>query len=837
MNKCMNCGAEYENDEKFCSNCGSKTVAVPETAAGKCATCGAALAAGSKFCSNCGAKAEAPMIQETPVIVASPPEPELPMKPEVLSEPAPQARPEAPEESDSSPEPEPEPESETVTEPEPREEEKVRPAQQQGRVCRACGTPALDGDEFCGICGTRLDSEPAMKQEPQANGAHAAVQPKKKTKKKNWIWFAVGGAVLIVAAFLMVFVFHVFDTGKDDEDKLIPIFYSDHDSTYMVVNERIVELEDAMFLEGSESELNAITNSGQKYLYYLADAKKGEGMLMRVQLDDPDAETVVCAEDVANAIVSADGESVLLLRGIEDDVGDLYFWTNGVEESIAQSVPESQFGLSPDGSVACYFVENTEKEETQTKSLYLKIGSSEPQEVYAIEENESIIRIHVFDDGVLIFQIRNSEEKTDRVCRYSEGALEEIGEGRLVAVFNESELLFKEDTSLYYRPGDGEVERITKHFFYNNVFDPDPWAYKSLFIDTSDLPEKRFILFELNDEEIILSECVPGEPLTEIVAIDQFKEDYTESDYMLLYFYDGLFGKVSESFEWLIYFDGEEWKLAHKTNGEWERNIDLPEDAQNGKFDTDEQYLYYKSDEKLMRYDLALDESERVMRDISSFQIIGGQIFAVTDDNELYIITVDDELKIAKDVTSYNKVGGERFYVLLKANKYDIDYYASADAEGINIAFDADRVLMLNSSGVIEYSPGADGDDADTTAEGKTNDDEELAVRSSVLPLTIRAYNNKYVINEFSIGKDADGKTIVTVTGTGFSSLPIRNGKVTIPVGCTIISGNKEYTFTSAKISSTKVIYKFNTDADPDSVVFYPSDDSKSRTKIGVVEY
>ena len=73
MNKCMNCGAEYENGEKFCIDCGSKIVAVPETAAGKCATCGAELAAGSKFCSNCGAKAEAPMVQETPVIVASPP--------------------------------------------------------------------------------------------------------------------------------------------------------------------------------------------------------------------------------------------------------------------------------------------------------------------------------------------------------------------------------------------------------------------------------------------------------------------------------------------------------------------------------------------------------------------------------------------------------------------------------------------------------------------------------------------------------------------------------------------------------------------------------------------
>ncbi len=805
MNKCTKCGAEYENGETTCSKCGAETVPVPPDAARACSSCGATLPQGSKFCLNCGTKVVAPAA----------PEPE------------------------KAPEPEPAPEPEAAPEAEPQPEPADEPAQPRGRTCKVCGAPALDDDEFCGECGARIEPEPAKAQETQTKNGYAYARPLKKAKKKNrWIWFAAGGAAIVIAAVLLLFVFHVFPAGNAEENKLMPIFYSDHDSAYMAVNESVVELEGAMFAQDSESELNAITNPGNDYLYYLADAEDGEGTLMRVKLDDPEADPLICAEYVCNARVSADGESVLMLREMEDNTGELYRWKDGEEESIAKSVPESQFGLSPDGTVACYFTVVIDNEDTETKALNVRIGTGDPEEIYTLEENESILRVHVFDEGVVIFQIRDSEEKTDRICRYSDGKLETIGDGRLMAVFNSSELLYKEDTSLYYLPSDGETERITKNYFHISVSDSDLWSYTSLFIDTNELPEKRFVLFELTDDEIILSECVPGESLTEIVEIDQFKDDYSENQYLLLYYADGLFGRVSESYQWLIYFDGDEWKLANKTEGEWDNDIDLPEDAQTGKFDASEQYLYYKSDEKLMRYDLFLEEAERVLRDIASFGIIEGRIFAITNDDELYSITADDEKRIAKEVAGFNKVGGDKFYVLLSANEYDIDYYESADAEGINIVFDADRVLTLSSSGAIDYYPeSGDKETDDKSADSGASDVTEEPAQSSILPLTYTAYGNKYVIKEFTYGKDTDGKTTVTVTGTGFGSLPIRNGSFVMPVRCSIISDGKEYSYTSAKISSTKVTYVFNTTAEPDSIVFYPGDNTDNRTKIDVRDY
>lgn len=55
--ECSNCGAQMEEDIKFCTECGSKMES-PETEKLKCPSCSAKLPNGTKFCTECGAKVD-----------------------------------------------------------------------------------------------------------------------------------------------------------------------------------------------------------------------------------------------------------------------------------------------------------------------------------------------------------------------------------------------------------------------------------------------------------------------------------------------------------------------------------------------------------------------------------------------------------------------------------------------------------------------------------------------------------------------------------------------------------------------------------------------------------
>jgi uncharacterized protein YpuA (DUF1002 family) len=65
IKSCINCGAEMERTQLFCSKCGTKndipqaaaeTQAPEQPAAPACPSCGTVLTPGSAFCTNCGTK-------------------------------------------------------------------------------------------------------------------------------------------------------------------------------------------------------------------------------------------------------------------------------------------------------------------------------------------------------------------------------------------------------------------------------------------------------------------------------------------------------------------------------------------------------------------------------------------------------------------------------------------------------------------------------------------------------------------------------------------------------------------------------------------------------------
>jgi len=69
--ECSNCGAQIEENFKFCTECGTKIE--PEEL--KCPSCSAQLPEGSKFCTECGTKIETapgPKIDTAPKEVICP---------------------------------------------------------------------------------------------------------------------------------------------------------------------------------------------------------------------------------------------------------------------------------------------------------------------------------------------------------------------------------------------------------------------------------------------------------------------------------------------------------------------------------------------------------------------------------------------------------------------------------------------------------------------------------------------------------------------------------------------------------------------------------------------
>lgn len=65
--RCNNCGAELQDNAKFCTSCGSKVESVgPQAGPKHCPNCGSQLAGDASFCTNCGQRVGGPVRQAAP---------------------------------------------------------------------------------------------------------------------------------------------------------------------------------------------------------------------------------------------------------------------------------------------------------------------------------------------------------------------------------------------------------------------------------------------------------------------------------------------------------------------------------------------------------------------------------------------------------------------------------------------------------------------------------------------------------------------------------------------------------------------------------------------------
>jgi hypothetical protein len=76
-----------------------------------------------------------------------------------------------------------------------------------------------------------------------------------------------------------------------------------------------------------------------------------------------------------------------------------------------------------------------------------------------------------------------------------------------------------------------------------------------------------------------------------------------------------------------------------------------------------------------------------------------------------------------------------------------------------------------------------------------------------------------------------NGKTIIAITGSGFATLAFVDGIAVIPVYCDFISGGKVYKAESWSHMTNYVGFNFSSSAEPEKIVFYPSNDTGNASK------
>ena len=511
--------------------------------------------------------------------------------------------------------------------------------------------------------------------------SYSAMPLKQKTKQPNgskrraWPWVLAGG-VLLVAAVVVVLLTVVLPTGGGGSalvyNPVSPMFYAEDDAYYVTAGEESIELED---IQAADYGLNAAMDAGKTYLYYLADAKHGEGALMRLKLNDAAAEPETCAEDVCSADISNDGSRVLLLRDIDDGVGDLYLWTVSGEEKLDTSVVVDSYRFSPNGQNLSYT--KADSGDSEDKTFCLKIGGAAPEEVADVEG------IYVYgyplDDGALLYMAED-EDYNGTLYRYANGNEDRLGDGYLYAIFNSRELLYKDGNKLYYYKN-GSRERISKEC--------QDVAFAQKEVSTVDYSsDKHFVLAEGSEDDMVLYDCVLGRDPVKI----------TKTDYSWV--------MVSNNFDWVAYRNNGTQYLAHKKGNEWEDRIKVITDVNSSSFDKKGRYLYVlDNDGEFGRYILASSEYEELYDDVTSYQLIGDDIYVVTEDQELYRVTATSDELIAENASINTETYGGGFYVVVASDgSQDIEYYAANSTDGKSVAYDVDDTGVY-IRGYISYYP------------------------------------------------------------------------------------------------------------------------------------
>lgn len=93
----------------------------------------------------------------------------------------------------------------------------------------------------------------------------------------------------------------------------------------------------------------------------------------------------------------------------------------------------------------------------------------------------------------------------------------------------------------------------------------------------------------------------------------------------------------------------------------------------------------------------------------------------------------------------------------------------------------------------------------------------------------ISSHGNSYTIAAFTLGTDEKGSTTITISGSGFNTMPLRNGRIVVPVLCSFTTGGEEYEWEQVQGGDGSLTFVFDTAKKPETISFYAEDKQEKK--------
>lgn len=520
----------------------------------------------------------------------------------------------------------------------------------------------------------------------------------KATKINKGLIIGAAAGIVFIAAIVLVLVLLVFPVSRltAGANEPLPLVYMEDDEVYLAVGTRIVELEDAVVVDGDK--INSQISYDGRYFIFLADVDEetGAGDLMLIDLKG-DLKPKTIEKEVCAAKMSAFGDNIVFLRDIEDGEGTLYYAIVGQNaKEIEDDVIIDSFNISTDGDSFYYFTRSGE----DTSELYLCAKGAEPEKIIEIDNNkgESIYVKDLTNGGALIYEY--IEDTDSKLYEYRNGKEEKMASDATIEIAFDPEyrkLLYSDGDSLYYKVNSESKDRVTKDFYdlrlpyYRSAISVDYNYRYGVWYGLNNIYDTHFLLVEKEEdaEEVSLYEMRIG---TEPIRI-------TEADSWGY--------SISPDFKWVSFERDGELCLTYKDRKGWSDRIEICDNSMGAVFNERSRYLYYidisDRDEDdygdLYRYELTSGEHEPelLQYDVEAFTLYNGAVIALTTDGELYSLYSKEDRKLMCDE---DYIGGtpapNGVYVFTEANDYDV-YFVNMSGEGEEICFDASAILDIGS--------------------------------------------------------------------------------------------------------------------------------------------